>query len=544
MRKIVVICLSVFCFFACEKAPVEIAVSSITLSQGTAEMLIGETAQLTATILPQDASDKTIIWASSKKSVATVSSNGLITAIAEGQSIITASSGGKSATCQVIVSSGFVDVVSISLDKESIDLEEGGSTILVATVKPSDATDKTVVWSSSNTNVATVDQNGAVVAVKEGNATITARISDKQAICPVTVKKKVIEVTSVTLNKMELVLDKGKSETLTATVEPDNATEKSISWNSSNTDVATVNPNGKVVAIAEGSATITASIGEIHATCTVIVTIPVEAISINKTSVTLKRGESVVLSATVFPEDATEQFITWTSSNDDIATVNQDGKVTAFEDGTAIITVKSGSVQASCEITVKTIAVTSVTLNKESMTILVGEQFALDATVTPDDAADKTITWKSSNTNVATVENGVVKGIGIGTAEITATSGNHSATCSVLVVKDSSEGVSAKYYGGAMSIINGKIQSGSQLNFGVVNYSSETIHIVSVQLIDGKNGNKGNVMSVETDIASGSSSAWTITIGVSGIYDPIARFVYTFKGESYTCEAQYTSFNW
>ena len=612
---------------SCEKVPEEVAVSSISLGQTTAEMLIGETVQLTATILPSNATDKSVTWASSKQSVATISNNGLITAIAEGQSTITASSGGKSATCQVTVSSGFVAVVSISIDRESVTLEEEGSTTLVATVKPDDATDKSVAWSSSNTSVATVDQSGKVTAVKEGSATITARASDKQATCSVTVKKKVIAVTSVTLNKTELSLNKGQSETLTATVKPDNATDKSVTWSSSNTAVATVDSNGKVMAVAGGSTTITAKAGEQQATCAVTVSVPLESISLNKTELalnkgqsetltatvkpddatdktvtwtssntsvatvdsngkvsavgggnatiaakagdkqatcavtvtvpvesitldkttaTLEEGESVTLTATITPEDATNKSITWTSSDNSIATVDQNGKVAAIKEGTATIAAKAGEKQASCEITVnkKVIQVTSITLNNEKIMVFVGNQATLSATVLPYDATDKTVTWTSSNTSVATVDDGVVKGIGIGTTTITATAGNQSATCSVLVVKDSADGVYAQYYGGAMSIINGKIQSGSQLNFGVVNYSSETIRVVSVQLIDGQTGNGGNVMSIGADIASGSSSAWTITIGAAGIYEPKARFVYTFKGETYTCEAKYTAPNW
>ena len=559
---------------SCEEIPEEVTVSSISLSQPTAEMLIGETVQLTATVLPSNATDKSITWASSKQSVATISYNGLITAVAEGQSTITASAGGKSATCQVTVSSGYVAVVSISLDRESITLVEESSTSLVATVKPNDATDKTVTWSSSNTSIATVDQSGKVTAVKEGSATITARASDKLATCSVTVQKKVIAVTSVTLNKTQLSLNKGQNETLTATVKPDNATDKSVTWSSSNTAVATVNSkgkvtavaggnatitakaggqqatctvtvsvplesislnktklvlnkgqsetltatvkpddatdkavtwsssnfsvatvdsNGKVTAIGGGNATITAKAGDRQATCAVTVTIPVESITLDKTTVTLEEGESVTLSATISPQDATDKAIAWTSSANSIVTVDQNGRVTAIKEGTATVTAKAGEKQASCYITVnkKVIQVTSITLNTENLTVFVGSQTTLSATILPYDATDKTVTWTSSNTSVATVENGVVKGIGIGTTTITASAGNQSATCSLLVVKDSAEGVYARYYGGAMSIINGKIQSGSQLNYGVINYSSSTIRVVSVQLIDGQTGNGG-----------------------------------------------------
>ena len=108
---------------------------------------------------------------------------------------------------------------------------------------------------------------------------------------------------------------------------------------------------------------------------------------------------------------------------------------------------KAGNKQAACVVTVIK-RVTSVSLDKNHMTILVGNSSSLTVTVLPDDATDKSVTWRSNNTNVATVENGVVKGIGVGTATITATAGNVSATCNVLVVLDSADGVSARFHGG------------------------------------------------------------------------------------------------
>lgn len=420
-------------FSSCEKAPEEIAVTGITLNQASAEMFVGETVQLTASIQPSNATDKAVTWASSKQSVATISDNGLITAVSEGQSTITASAGGKSATCQVTVSSGFVAIVSISLDRESITLEEESSAILVATVKPDDATDKTVVWSSSNTSIATVDQSGNVTAVKEGSAAITASAGDKQATCSVTVKKKVIAVTSVTLNKTELSLYKGQSETLSATVNPDNATDKSVTWSSSNTEIAIVDSYGKVTAVAGGNAIISAKAGDQQATCDVTVTVPVESVTLDKTTVSLEEGDSITLSATVAPEDATDKSIIWSSSADDIAAVNQSGQVRAISKGKAIITAKVGEQSATCEIKVYP-PVESVTLNQSSIKLDKGQSITLVATVKPDDVLDKTVTWNSSQPSIASVDqNGVVTAISGGESVITASSGGKTAMCEVSV---------------------------------------------------------------------------------------------------------------
>ena len=162
-----------------------------------------------------------------------------------------------------------VSVSSVSLNKTTLTLTEGESETLTATVKPDNATDKTVAWSSSDASVAKVE-NGKVTAVKAGTATITAKAGDKSATCTVTVNKKVVAVTSVTLNKTELTLTEGEAETLTATVKPDDATDKTVTWSTSDASVAKVE-NGKVTAIKEGKASITAKAGEKSATCVITV---------------------------------------------------------------------------------------------------------------------------------------------------------------------------------------------------------------------------------------------------------------------------------
>ena len=356
--------------------------------------------------------------------------NGKVKAVAGGNAIITAKAGNLQATCNVTVT---VPVESISLDQDNITLEEEQFVTLVATVKPDDATDKAVTWSSSDNQIVTVDESGKVIAVKEGSANITAKAGDKTATCSITVKKKFIAVSSVTLNQTELALIKGQSETLTATVKPDDATDKKVTWSSSNTAVATVDQNGKVTAVGGGTATITAKAGDKQATCSVNVTVPAASVTLNKTSLALVKGQSETLTATVKPDDATDKKVTWSSSNTDIATVDQNGKVTAVAGGSATITAKSGDKQATCEVTV-TVPVSSVTLNKTSLALIKGQSETLTATVKPDDATDKKVTWSSSNTSVATVDqNGKVTAVGGGSATITAKAGDKQATCTVTV---------------------------------------------------------------------------------------------------------------
>ncbi len=150
-----------------------------------------------------------------------------------------------------------IDVTNISLNKTILTLTEGNTETLIATITPADATNKTITWSSSNEDVATVT-NGRVTAIKEGNAIITATSNDSNiyAICELTVAKATISVTDVYINYDELNLNVGDSVTLSAIIIPSNATNQAINWSSSNEDVLTVN-NGTITAISAGNAKIT-----------------------------------------------------------------------------------------------------------------------------------------------------------------------------------------------------------------------------------------------------------------------------------------------
>ena len=162
------------------------------------------------------------------------------------------------------------------------------------------------------------------------------------------------KVTGVSLNKDSLTLDVGSSETLNATVAPNNATNQKVTWTSNEERVATVDESGKVEAVAPGTATITATAadGSKTDTCTVTVTQPVTGVNLNKTTLSLYTGETATLTATVTPENATNKAVTWSSSNTEVATVDNNGKVTALKPGTATITATADGVAATCTVTV------------------------------------------------------------------------------------------------------------------------------------------------------------------------------------------------
>ena len=248
-----------------------VAVTGITLNKTTAILTEGETLALSATVSPDNATDKTVTWTSSDASVAPVS-GGTVTALKAGKATIIASCGGQAATCEVTVKAKVTSVTAITLDKTTAEILEGETVTLTATVNPSDATDQTIVWTSSDESVAKVI-SGVVIGVKAGKATIIASCGGKAATCEVTVKPKTISVTSITLDKTRAEMTEGEILTLTADVAPEDATDKTLIWTSSDEAVATVK-DGVVTAVKLGRATITAASTSnlsVSATCEVVV---------------------------------------------------------------------------------------------------------------------------------------------------------------------------------------------------------------------------------------------------------------------------------
>ena len=322
-----------------------------------------------------------------------------------------------------------VEVSSVSLNTATIEMVEGETFSLVATVLPKDAEYDGVIWASSNASVARVN-SGTVTALKEGTATITASAGGKSSTCTVKVSTKVVSVTSITLDKTSLSMKVGETETITATVNPDNATDKTVTWGSSDVSVATV-ADGIVTAKSPGTVTVTAKSGIYTTDCNVTVTVDIESLSLDKTNLSLSIGETAQLTATVKPDNATDKNVSWTSSDESIAKVDN-GKVTAVKSGKATITAKCGGKTAECAVIV-TVPTGSVTLDKTSLSLAVGETVQLTATVKPDDATDKNVTWTSSDESVAKVVNGKVTAVKSGKATITAKCGGKTAECAVTV---------------------------------------------------------------------------------------------------------------
>ena len=260
---------------SCGKREETAGVSSVAVTPSRIEIIEGESAALSARVSPEAASDRVVSWSSSDRSVATVDKTGTVQGLKPGTATVTATAEGKSGTCTVTVKAKAVNVTEVTLDKTELTLTEGETETLTATVKPDNADNKKVTWSSDKTEVATVDGDGRVTAVKSGEAVVTVTTEDggKTASCRVTVKAKVVPVTGVDVKPWSVTIGANGTTKLTCTVAPSNATNRNVRWESDNPSVATVDSDGNVRAVSAGVAKVSAVTedGGFRSGCTVTV---------------------------------------------------------------------------------------------------------------------------------------------------------------------------------------------------------------------------------------------------------------------------------
>ena len=415
----ILLSISLITTYSCKKEKVKsVSVTEVGLNKTSTTLVEGETETLVATVMPENATDKSVVWESGNESAATVSQEGLVTAVGEGKATITVKTndGGFSASCEVTVNKKVIAVTGVVLGKTELTLVEGEEENLAAAVTPENATDKSVVWESSNESAAAVSQEGLVTAVGEGKATITVKTNDGgfSASCEVTVNKKVIAVTGVKLSAESMTLREGEKGILTATVEPANATNKNVEWWTTDLDIVSVtstsgSSNGYVEARKAGKATVTVKTedGEFSASCEITVEkkeIPVTGISIEPSSLKLPVGDTYSLIPHVQPTDATNQDIKWLSTNESVATVNAKGKVTAVAAGSAEIRAMLEGKLATCSVEVDNV---TMTMKKTSYTLILSlsKKINIESDIETNFTLDKSkITVVSDDPLIATVD--------------------------------------------------------------------------------------------------------------------------------------------
>ena len=328
----------------------------------------------------------------------------------------------------------------MKLNRDHIFLDKAKKFQLKAIFENSDSQQEEVVWSTDNNQTATVS-NGMVTARSVGAAKITAKTSSgKTAVCIVTVTQPTVYAEGISLNKTQTTIVSGNTEVLTAAIMPSDVTDVSLTWTSSNEKVATVTA-GVIKAHSQGVAAITVSTSN-GKTASCVVFVPAselqpETITLSKKSLYLKKGTKQQLRATITPDNVPDNTVIWTTSDRSIATVSN-GMITAQSPGVVTITATAcNGISASCTVTVvKTIIeAESISMNREEITINKGTKYQLKSIFTPADTTDKTVSWITSDKNIATVSNGRVTAQGVGKAVITVKTVNgKKAVCNVTVI--------------------------------------------------------------------------------------------------------------
>lgn len=365
----ILLSISLITTYSCKKEKVKsVSVTEVGLNKTSTTLVEGETETLVATVMPENATDKSVVWESGNESAATVSQEGLVTAVGEGKATITVKTndGGFSASCEVTVKKKVIAVTGVKLSAESMTLREGDRGILTATVEPANATNKNVEWWTTDLDIVSVTSapggsTGYVEARKAGKTTVTVKTENGEfsASCEITVEKKEVPVTGITIEPSSLKLPVGDTYSLIPHVQPSDATNQDIKWLSTNESVATVNAEGKVTAVAAGNAEIRAMLEGKFATC------PVE---VDNVTMTMKKSSyTLILSLSKkinIESDIETNFtldkskITVVSADSLIATVDQDLNLVApGKTGKALVTLNyrygDGRLSTSFMVTVK-----------------------------------------------------------------------------------------------------------------------------------------------------------------------------------------------
>ncbi len=482
-------------------------VESVAINREIASIAADETLQLNTVVLPNNATDKSLVWTSSDTSVATVSNSGLVTGVGGGTAVITATANdgsGKKDSFKIVVvelptSTPSVPVSGITTGSSSMTVYTVNKTAQIsASVSPSNA-DSSIIWASSNESVATVDNTGKITMIRGGTTILTGRsVSDPHKY--VNINLRVVQsVESITITGNNQIEKIGDSTVLTAVVGPDIAENKAVSWSwtTVNGGQVQIDQNGKVTAVANGIVKITATAKDgsgVSGNFNLKVgkdPVPVETITLDITEISkyTNEKEGVVLTPTVLPDYADDLSVIWSSSDEQVATVDKNGKISFTAPGHTTITCRSvmtPSVTATCEVTVKQY-VEQIVLDSNSYSLLPGGTAQLTAAVYPSNASNKSLTWSSSDTSIATVsQNGMVTAVGYGDVTITATA------------KDGS---------GAESTYSLKVEKELQLQVSVVNdtvftQGDEKCDIAYVSLTNA---------SVQRMAEAGNTLSWSMT---------------------------------
>lgn len=456
----------------CSNGDVPVAVSSVSVNPETASIAAGTTLSIEATVFPGNATNKKVTWASSNPKVASINQNGVVNTLSPGEVRLIATTQDGNHTDEALItvteaSDVNIPVRRIYVTPQHVTLEEGKIGKLNYEITPSNATNQSAVWSSSNESIALVDQNGVVTALKTGTAKIIARSLDgnKQSDATLTVIKgtnESIPVTGIEVAPQSTKVVAGNSLILTYAITPKNASNLAVKWSSSDDTIATVNQNGIVTGITLGDAVISVTTEDGSFTASVNLEVikmpaiknPVQGVYVTPQKLTFEVGQTVVLRAKVRPLNATDQNVIWTSSDERIATVDVNGMVTALKTGVVEIeaVTEDGGHRSDATLTIipgngKLVAVSGIELNPAFVILEKGMTRGLNYIISPLNATNKNVVWSSENEELATVDqNGLVTALREGSVSIVATTvdGDFTATSTISIVSEREEVIPLK----------------------------------------------------------------------------------------------------
>ena len=429
------------------ETPKDMKVQQITLTPSTSSVVVGESLQITAKVLPENANNTTLKWKITPENILKLTATaGQFTAQQVGEALVRAEAvdgSGITAECKVVVKPRMVQ--SISLNATQKEVIVGDSFTLTATLSPENATNRNVIWKLVSGDAISLSNTGVIQAKKVGEAIVRAEAADGSGItaeCKVVVKPHLVQAISLNATQKELIV--GDAFSLTATLSPENATNHNVIWKLVSGDAISLSKTGDIQAKKVGEAIVRAEAADgsgITAECKVVVKPRlVQAISLNVTQKEVIVGDSFTLTATLSPENATNRNVVWKLVNGDAISLSNTGVIQAKKVGEAIVRAEAADgsgIKAECKVVVKPRLVQAISLNATQKHLVVGDSFTLTATLSPENATNHNVIWKLVSGNAISLSNtGVIQAKKVGEALVRAEAADGSgitAVCKVVV---------------------------------------------------------------------------------------------------------------
>ena len=389
------------------ETPKDVKVQQITLTPSTSSVVVGESLQITIKVLPENATNATLKWKITPENILKPTATaGQFTAQQVGEALVRAEAAdgsGITAECKVVVKPRLVQAISLNATQK--DLIIGDSFTLTATLSPENATNRNIVWKLVSGDAISLSNIGVIQAKKVGEALVRAEAADGSGItaeCKVVVKPRLVQAISLNATQKDLII--GDAFTLTATLSPENATNRNVVWKLVSGDAISLSNTGVIQAKKVGEALVRAEAVDgsgITAECKVVVKPRlVQAISLNATQKELIIGDAFSLTATAMPENATNRNIVWKLVSGDAISLSNTGVIQAKKVGEALVraeAVDGSGITAECKVVVKPRLVQAISLKLEKDTVAVGEHFTVTADVLPKNATNSTLQWSVSD---------------------------------------------------------------------------------------------------------------------------------------------------